>query len=214
MQLNIICLKTGSKYSSEYVNKLFNMCERHISKPFRFVCFTDDTSGINSIIETKPLLHSNKNVTGWFNKLAFFQKKIYDLQGLILYIDLDVVFVSNIDEMINYHNNDFVIIEDWLYKKLKQKKYNSSIMKWHTNNTPELFKSYIDNFAKNKKYAGDQDFITDNISNPVFWPEDWVQSFKINKCFDEIPEKSKIIVFHGKPNPHEINYGWVKHNWV
>jgi len=87
-------------------------------------------------------------------------------------------------------------------------------MKWHTNNTPELFKSYIDNFAKNKKYAGDQDFITDNISNPVFWPEDWVQSFKINKCFDEIPEKSKIIVFHGKPNPHEINYGWVKHNWV
>lgn len=213
MQLNIICLKTGTKYSSDYVNNLFKMCKRNILLPFRFVCFTDDDKNIEKEIETKPLPHNNKNIHGWFNKLSFFQKKLFDLQGVILYLDLDVVLVSNIDEMFYFKKNEFVIIEDWLYKKLKQKKYNSSIMRWNMDLVPELYNSYINDFNKNKKYAGDQDFITNKIKNVVFWPEEWVKSFKINKCFDQIPDQSKIIVFHGKPNPHEVNYGWVKNFW-
>ena len=41
----VVCLKHGSKYSSEYVNKLYNMCKRHLTVPYEFVCFTDDLRG-------------------------------------------------------------------------------------------------------------------------------------------------------------------------
>ena len=51
----VVCLKHGSKYSSEYVNKLYNMCKRHLTVPYEFVCFTDDLRGIDANIKTITL---------------------------------------------------------------------------------------------------------------------------------------------------------------
>ena len=48
----IICMKWGSLYGSDYVNKLYNMCEKNISDAFRFVCLTDDCSNLKKEIET------------------------------------------------------------------------------------------------------------------------------------------------------------------
>ena len=50
MSLNVICMKWGTKYSSEYVNKLYSMVARNLSVPFRFVCFTDDADGIKDCV--------------------------------------------------------------------------------------------------------------------------------------------------------------------
>ena len=45
-KVNIICMKWGEKYDSSYVNILYNMVERNLNRPFRFVCFTDNKSGL------------------------------------------------------------------------------------------------------------------------------------------------------------------------
>ena len=53
--VNVICIKWGKKYGSDYVNTLHSMVSRHLSRPFRFVCFTDDFEGINDDIEVKAI---------------------------------------------------------------------------------------------------------------------------------------------------------------
>ena len=65
-------MKHGSKYSSEYVNKLYNMCKRHLTVPYEFVCFTDDLRGIDANIKTITL--KEIGVSGWWYKPMFFDK--------------------------------------------------------------------------------------------------------------------------------------------
>ena len=43
---NILCLKWGTLYSAEYVNRLHRGVKAHLHRPFRFVCVTDDPSGL------------------------------------------------------------------------------------------------------------------------------------------------------------------------
>ena len=45
-RVNILTLKWGTLYSSEYVNRLYRGVKAHLSRPFRFVCVTDDPSGL------------------------------------------------------------------------------------------------------------------------------------------------------------------------
>jgi hypothetical protein len=35
-QVNIVCLKHGTKYNSDYVNRLYNMVQRNLTIPFKF----------------------------------------------------------------------------------------------------------------------------------------------------------------------------------
>ena len=53
---NVLCVKWGSKFSADYVNRLYNMVERHLTLTHRFICLTDDPTGLHPLIETRPLL--------------------------------------------------------------------------------------------------------------------------------------------------------------
>ena len=65
---NILCVKWGNKFSAGYVNKLYSMVERHLTLPHRFVCLTEDPTGLNEEIETKPLLR--KDLPVLINQIA------------------------------------------------------------------------------------------------------------------------------------------------
>ena len=45
---NVICMKWGTKYGPEYVNRLYAMVRRHLTGDFRMVCLTDDPTGIRN----------------------------------------------------------------------------------------------------------------------------------------------------------------------
>ena len=44
--VNVICLKWGDRYPAFYVNRLYDGVRRNISRPFRFVCFTNEPEGL------------------------------------------------------------------------------------------------------------------------------------------------------------------------
>ena len=97
--VNVICMKWGSKYGPEYVNTLFSMVKRHLSLPFRFVCLTDDADGFAEGVESfpiPPLDIPDGPERGW-DKLVTFSSPLYDLEGQVLFLDLDVLVVDNID---------------------------------------------------------------------------------------------------------------------
>jgi len=47
----VVCVKWGTMYGPEYVNRLYGMVSRHITPPFRLVCLTDNRQGIRPEVE-------------------------------------------------------------------------------------------------------------------------------------------------------------------
>ncbi len=212
-------MKYGTKYGPEYVNNLYNMTHRFCSLPFRFVCFTDDNFGIDSKVETKPLLCNHTNVMGWWHKLSFFQKNLYDLEGTILFLDLDLVIINNIDKFFEYPGK-FLAILDWLHGPT-QNMFNSSVMRWQLGEQTHIwdqFQSNLDHVMNT--YPGDQEFIS-SVSDLEPWPEEWCISYKWHQCWKNVSKHTSIVVFHGKPNPHEAIRGmdeyppapWIRNFW-
>ena len=98
--VNVICIKWGDLYESHYVNKLRSMVRRNLTLQHRFVCLTDDPSGVEEDIETLPIpdifLDPEKPISGW-RKISVCSPKLGDLSGRTLFLDLDVAIIDNID---------------------------------------------------------------------------------------------------------------------
>jgi len=64
-----------------------------------------------------------------------------------------------------------------------------------------------------RTYYGDQDWISESAKSPTTWPSDWCVSYRVHKAQTHIPAGAKIVVFHGRPKPHECG-GWVRKAWA
>ena len=51
----IICMKWGTRYGPEFVNKLFKSIQKHTKRSTELYCLTDNTQGIDKNIRCKPL---------------------------------------------------------------------------------------------------------------------------------------------------------------
>ena len=238
--MNIICMKWGDKFPSEYVNRLYAMVERNLDDKFHFVCFTENSLGIRDEVEIQPLpeldLPPGAPERGW-RKLTVFKEKFGGLSGPTLFLDLDVVIVGKLDEFFTYPG-DFLIAHD---KKNPGKiEGNSSVFRFEIGKYPEILEYFEKNseLVKNE-VRHEQAYLSREIhklGKLEYWPDEWVPSFKYHCCpswikswfrAPFIPNKSKIILFHGLPNPPEAIIGksgkwyrhiqpspWIKNYWT
>ena len=72
--VKIICLKWGTKYPAEYVNRLYRMVNKHLTIPFEFYCLTENTEGLYSEINILDLI-LEEGLKGWWYKLQLFKKR-------------------------------------------------------------------------------------------------------------------------------------------
>lgn len=200
--------------------------------PFQFVCVTDNPKNLNSDIVIKYLPAGLK---GWWCKPYIFSKSL-NLEGTILYLDLDVVISGNIDKLFTYAPQNWCTIRDFTRAQRPDwQKYNSSVIKFR----PEQLYFVWEDYARNgkeiqRKYWGDQDylFVITQKSPANLYPDSWIQSWKWeirkdktlspgprgNRKLAKIenvtpPKDCCICVFHGDPNPHNCNDPWVVDNW-
>jgi hypothetical protein len=77
-QRHVICMKWGTKYGPEYVNRLYAMVRRHLSGDFHLVCLTDDTAGIRSEVQCPDSRHLDLPPgipeRGWTKLVSFSAK--------------------------------------------------------------------------------------------------------------------------------------------
>jgi hypothetical protein len=223
--VNVLCIKWGKKYGPEYVNKLHSMVGRNLKRPFRFVCLTDDASGINPNIEVKPIPMVGFNEFderkpwsfghGWL-KLTSFKKELYDLQGRTLFLDLDIVIVDSLDPFFD-EQGEFIVIKEW---DKRDGTGNTSCYLYtigaHADALEHLKNGYPQSIAD---VRNEQEFITQYLARQgklSYWPDAWCRSFK-RHCMrwgivgwfaqPQIPAGARIIVFHGKPNPPDVIAG-------
>lgn len=92
--VNFICLKWGTKYGPEYVNRLKNSIAQTYSGSFNFYCFTDDPDGVEcETIDIHTLSHFSSKVftvckLDLFNELPF--------QGPCVLLDLDILILKDL----------------------------------------------------------------------------------------------------------------------
>lgn len=191
----ISCVKTGTKYSKDYVLKLRNGVMRYAPDDTRFVCFTDDpVEGV----ECHSILDPQLRDAGWWAKIY-----LYSLDVPLINFDLDIVITGDLRPLIDWEG--FGIIDDWNVPG-----YNSSVMKltgkegivWDT------FRPNVMNMMR-----GDQDWLNVVLPNQKTFPREWFPSYKGNGCAKDVPAGSIACIMHGFPKPHQCG-GWVKEMWV
>ena len=99
----VVCVKHGTKYGAEYVNRLASMVCRWSSVDVDFFCLTDDPVGLDASVQTLKLPSRNilgQDISGWWHKLSMFREKIEEFGSHVLYFDLDVVITGSIDPSI------------------------------------------------------------------------------------------------------------------
>lgn len=126
-EINILTVKWGTKYDSEYVNKLYRGFTRNATRKFRFICFTDNEVGLDEHIECRKLIEEWK---GWWGKASIFSKE-HKLSGLKFFIDLDMVIAGSLDELFDFKSKFALLRTDEIRCEQNNKQgYNSSILIW------------------------------------------------------------------------------------
>jgi hypothetical protein len=191
------CVKWGDKYGPEYVNVLADMVARNCILPHRFVCFTDDPTGMVTGIETEPL---PPGLDGWWNKVALFKSDLFPARSRIVFLDLDVIVCGPLEDLIATKG----IAADWL-----QGGYNSSVMVWDAGEHREAWDHFKPDTAG--RLHGDQDWLTE-LGGWELLPTDWVVSYRLHSVTFP-PEGAKVVAFHGWPKPADVTTGWVPEMW-
>jgi hypothetical protein len=226
-QLNVVCLKWGALYGPEYVNKLYGMVSRNVSQSFRFICFTESAEGLRDDVEVQPLPEFSeppweyaRYCSAW-RKLALFQSGLVNLQGRVLFLDLDLLILSSLDEMLA-RPEPFLMIENWYQPE--QRKGQASVMLFDAGYPEFLLARYLeDPFKVLNEYQTEQEYISSCLpaDEVIFFPESWCKSFKKHVMLRlgqrlagrkyTVPADAKILVFHGRPNPPDALIGsWGK----
>ena len=221
MHVNVICMKWGTVYGPEYVNRLYGMTARNLSRPFRFVCLTDNDDGLRGEVETAPIpdirLDPPYRRTAW-RKLVLHRAGIGGLSGPTLFFDLDIVIVGPLDPFFERAPGNFASFTTG----------PTPIGSWETQACSASRSAPMPTCSNASRRCppstGPISIATSKGSCPkpsagtgmTYWPAEWCVSFK-KHCLPRwplnfgltagIPDRARIVVFHGHPNPHEAMTG-------
>jgi len=199
--LTICCVQVNNYCGrgAEYVNKLYRAVEWYLTVPHKFVCFTDDPTGIEC--ETRPIKGE-----GWYSKLYLFKEFT---EGKVVFFDLDTLIVDNIN-FIDKYNGKFAILRDFY----RPNGYGSGMMIWKGGFGHEI----TDNYEKDgcpHISGGDQIYIEKQVKHAKRLQDLFpykIVSYKAHATTG-MPLKAAICCFHGHPKPHDFSFGWVKEEW-
>jgi len=208
------------------------MVRSNLSQPYTFAVITDQVAVMGSAIEYLDgwvpdthwrVIAPDPTLPGWWQKLHLFKPRLFT--GRVLYLDLDVVVTSSLDELVEHRG----IIQDWNYNA-----YNSSVMAFDAGEHEDIWTTYENrceiqgnrlvwsgrpktddpkNWAT--AYNGDQDYIT-AIGNWRTFPPEWCVSYR-GSAIAGPPPGAKVVCFHGRPKQAQVvaadPHGWVANAW-
>ncbi len=211
----VICIKWGSKYGPHYVNRLYGMVSRHLTPPFRLVCFTDDQAGIRSEVECLPIPELGcaypSGTAGRWRKVVLWSSELGDLRGPALFVDLDSVIVGSLDGYFAHGSpDDVVLARNWArpLKRLGQ----TSVFRFPVGRHAYMLEDFrADPQGTAERFRYEQHYVSASIRGGIgFWPDPWTRHFRLH-CLPlfplryflkaRIPKNARIVTFPGGLNP-------------
>ena len=221
----VVCVKWGTGYGPEYVNRLYGMVARHVTPPFRLVCLTDDRTGIRPEVECFDLPelgcpHPERTMGKW-RKQVLWGDTLPGLEGVALFVDLDSVIVDSIDPYFEIGSDDDVYVaRNWA--RPLQRLGQTSVFRFKVGAHAHILRDFrADPQGIADHYRFEQHYVTAAVRAGVkFWPEAWTRHFRLH-CLPKFPLRyfvaarlpagSRIVTFPGGPNPDDVMVGrWNK----
>jgi hypothetical protein len=188
----IVCIKVGSAYGPEYVNRLHAMVTRHTTRPHEFLCLTDDALGV-----TCPTAPIDTDLPGWWAKLVLFKPHWALKDRRVVFLDLDTIIVGNVDFLLDYQG-PLAILRDFYYPR----GWGSAVMSIAPGYGQEVWTQ----FREVPNVAGDQDWIQYCLRYSEKWQDlapYQLVSYKVH-CQPVVPKEAAIVCFHGVPKPADL----------
>jgi hypothetical protein len=232
--INCACVIHGTAYDWTYVTRLHSMLSRHLTPGVRLHVYTEPDREVPAHMVKHEL--ANWNIGGpkqsWWYKMQLFNSEHY--QGPLLYFDLDVVIVQNLDWIWQLPLDRFYAARDFKYLwRPTNYDINSSIMWWDTTKFEHIWQSFKSQPLRSimSRYRGDQDYISAVIpqTERQFFPINRIQSYRW-QCLDGgydfsrkrhlmpgtgtcLTDLTSVLVFHGQPKPAQIRDHVIEQNW-
>jgi len=232
--ISIVCFKWQpppgyrSSYGPGPVNVLRSMVARHYPRPHRFICVTDDATGIDPGVEIVPLWNDHANVPNpsfrggpsCYRRLRVFAPDIAPILGeRFLCLDLDVVITASLEPLID-RSEDFVAWRNphpmW--------PYNGSMFMLSAGARPQVWETFDPHTSPAMSHAAgcrgsDQGWMSYVLrkGEATWGPEDGVWSYQ-DEILDRrplaqrqraarrpmpgtLPPGARVVVFHGAVDP-------------
>ena len=215
----IICMKWGTRYPSDFANRLWSMIKRNTKRPTRLVCYTDDATGLDPEIVAYPLppivLPDNMTSTPW-RKISLWAPSLQGVSGNVLFLDLDLVISGSLDEFFDFEPQcTFCVIENWT--QMGTGIGNTSAYRFKVGSHPYLYDELqAQPEAILARYRNEQTYLSPIIAEKKFWPTFWCVSFKHSLLprwplnfflTPKLPSETKLVAFTGKPDPDDARDG-------
>lgn len=227
--VNVICIKYGKRYPADYVNILHRSVRRHLNRPFRFHCCTDDPQGLDPdviVIDFPENPGLKKRWPHVLVKLMVTRDGFGGLSGPTLFLDLDIAILDDIGPFFDFEPGKNCIIHNWVNwrKRVIDRRPhvgNSSVFRFEAGPASDYiyqtFLAEMDQAEDTAIFNTEQAFLTHAMKNVIWWPDKWVRSFKwhlrpvfpLNLVVPPNPPRGcRILVFHGRPDPDEAIRGY------
>lgn len=236
--VTIACIKWGTAFGPEYVNRLYSGVRRNLSRPVRFLCMTEHAEGLHPDVEVLELpiepfkaemdaalaLADRK---GAMRKVSLFRPGLIpDLQGSVLGFDLDVVITGNLDDLVDFAPGKVAMRADWVEARRGRPTGHGSVFKYDPSLHPWLYETMAkDPKGTVERARGSEQRMTSQLAQErgafAYLPEDWVVSFK-HDCYapfpanwlvqPRLPKAAKVVCFHGHPKMTEAVAGY--YDWL
>lgn len=189
-------------FTPEWVDRLYRGIKRHCTRPFRFVCYVDRDYTFAERVETRKLVMPYRNM---FSLLEPFREDL----GRVVFMGLDTIIVGNIDALADYAG-PFAMLQDPYYPD----RDCSGVMCFpHTPAVWEAFKAGHEKHAREQTMFGfPSDMIWLNTVPHERLAIPGIYSYKAH-CREGMPADARIVYFHGKEKPHELDLPWVREHW-
>ena len=219
------CVIHGTGYDWTYVERLYNMLSLNLSGGIRFHVYTEADRPVPPHM-IKHELKEWPGVSGpkksWWYKMQLFDTRHH--VGNLLYFDLDCVIIGDLQWLVDLPTQHFWSIRDFRYlQRQGHSGMNSSVMWWNTKQYAHVWDNFdrLDIDQTVRRYPGDQDYLGAVIPNTElrYFDNQHLQSWRWQVAeggYDfasrkprqpgavaQIDPSASILVFHGRPKPHE-----------
>ncbi len=189
----VCCIKVGTRYGPEYVNRLHAAVERHMKRRHDFLCLTDDPRGLGCLH-----LPIGTDLPGWWAKLILFKPHQALMGARVIFLDLDTVILGNIDFLLAYEG-DFAILRDFY----RPNGYGSAIMSIAPAFGGRIWRDFKPEYCA--AYPGDQNWIEEQAPHADRWQDlnpGRIVSYKADP--QPWPDTASICCFHGVPKNDDL----------
>lgn len=233
-EINVICIRWGTMFGPEYVNRLRKAIVRNTARDVRFFCMTDDRTGFDPEVEAldlsnEPFLdviaETQKKTPrrGPMRKVTMFNPALVpDLNGPMLAMDLDVVVTGDVDALADYAPGKVSMRRVWTTPSRMVGVGHGSVLKFEPERHSYLYENILRNTEEEViKANGSEQSYTSYAAMDAGdlepFPDEWIVSFKYDcrplrplNLFQrpKLPHNARVVCFHGQPKMHEAVAGY------